>query len=201
MKTLPAVMRRLIVPSAALAIAIGLSAPAPVSMAAAADAAHGQVTFIATQSEAPLEGAFHRFSAHIDFDPDHPQAARIEVEIDVASVDAGGDDADNLLKSREFFDAARFPGATFVATSITPASDGKFQARGQFTLKGHSAPIVIPFAARRDGTSLWLEGGTAISRLAYNVGEGQWSDPSLLEDPVRIKFTLRVASGAGGWSR
>jgi polyisoprenoid-binding protein YceI len=179
--------------SAALALAIGLAASVPVTEAAVADPAHGQVTFSARQTGVVLDGSFQRFSANIDFDPAHPEKAKIEVGIDLASVDAGGADTDNVLKGREFFDVARFPSASFVATSVAADGSGKYRASGRFTLKGHSETIVIPFVARRDGASLWFEGGTTVSRLAYKVGEGQWSDPSDLDDEVRIAFRLQIA--------
>lgn len=178
--------------SASLALAIGLSAPMPATVAAVADASHGEVTFSARQTGAVLDGSFHRFSANIDFDPAHPEKAKIEVGIDLASVDAGGADTDNALKGREFFDVVRYPSASFVATSVTADAGGKYRASGRFTLKGHSENLVILFVARREGPSLWLEGSTAVSRLAYQVGEGQWSDPSELDDEVRIAFRLQV---------
>jgi polyisoprenoid-binding protein YceI len=177
----------------AAAVALALAGTATVTAAAIADQGQGQVKFTARQSDVDLEGRFGRFSADIDFDPANPRAGRIKVAIETGSADAGSSDSDSLLRSREFFDAARFPVATFEATSITGTGDGRFEASGPFTLKGHSGNLVVPFTARRDGANLWFEGRTTISRLAYKVGEGQWADTGSLDDAVLIEFKLQMA--------
>jgi len=175
------------------ALAIALAVFAGVAWAAQADVALSQVSFLAKQSEVALEGRFAQFAADIDFDPAHPQAGHVKVSIDLSSVDAGGADANNLLKSKEFFDVAGAPNATFVSTAVSARGASGFQAAGTFTLKGHSVNLVIPFVARSDATGLWVEGGAPISRLAFKVGEGQWGDTSLLDDDVQIRFKVHIA--------
>jgi len=175
------------------AIAAASSVAATTGSPAIADAGHGQIKFIAHQSEVALDGRFDKFTADIDLDPAHPQGGKVEVAIDLASADAGGPDANSLLKSQEFLDIARFPSATFEATSIEALPDGRLQAKGPLTLKGHSASIVVTFATRRDASGLWFDGGTTISRLAFQVGEGQWADTSTLDDDVQIQFKLPIA--------
>jgi len=186
------VMRRLMIACTATAAAVILWASACVTLAAVADASLGQVKFTAKQSEAALEGSFTRFSADIDLDPVHPQSGKINVAIDLASVEAGGTDANNLLKGRDFFDVTRFPRATFASTSVLATGAGTYQASGPFTLKGHTRQLVIDFIARADRTGLWFEGSAPISRLAFGVGEGQWSDVSTLDDEVQIQFKVYV---------
>jgi len=48
----------------------------------------------------------------------------------------------------------------------------------------------VPFTARGDGGGLWLEGSVPLSRLAYQVGQGEWADTGTLPDPVLIRFKL-----------
>ena len=177
----------------AAALSLVMAIAASVALAAVADSGGSRVQFVAKQSEVPLTGRFAKFRADVDLDPAHPQGGRIKVVIDLASADAGGADANQLLRSKEFFDVASFPDATFEATSITAAPNGGFQAAGTFTLKGHRAGILVPFTARQQGATTWFEGSTSISRLAYHVGEGQWSDTGTLDDEVLIDFKLQVA--------
>jgi len=178
---------------AAFAVGLCLLAHGVPACAANADVNHGSVTFLAHQADVPLEGRFARFAGKVEFDPDHPQGASVHVAIDVQSADAGSADANALLLGHEFFDAQRYPEATFSATAITPLGPGRYLAKGALLLKGHSGDVSVPFAARRDATGLWLEGSAKISRLAYKVGEGQWSDTSTLDDEVQIQFKLQVA--------
>ena len=151
---------------------------------------HAEIRFEAMQMDVPVEGEFKQFSADVDFDPAKPQAGKVSIVIKLASVDTGSYDADNMLKSKGFFDAGNFPEATFVSTSIAPTGAGMFRASGQFTLKGRSFAIVIPFAVSPEGAGLSLKGSVPVSRLAYNVGEGEWTDTGTLADQVLIKFKL-----------
>lgn len=185
-------MSRLAVSSATMVVAIVLSTSVSVTVAAFAGASGGGVKFVARQSDVAVEGSFNQFSADVDLDPAHPQTGKIKVAIDLGSVDAGSSDANNLLKGREFFDVTRFPSATFVSTSILATGTGTYQASGPFTLKGHTTNLVIPFVVRSDSNGLWFEGSAPISRLAFKVGEGQWSDTATLDDEVRIQFKVHV---------
>jgi len=161
--------------------------------AAIAAAGNGELGFIARQSDVALEGNFRRFVADVQFDPAHPQDGRVRIDIDLASVDAGGPDADGLIGGKDFFDVAHFPGARFVASKITPVADGSYLATGPFTLKGTSVEIAIPFTVQQEASGLRFEGSATISRAAFHVGEGQWSDPTTLDDAVQIRFYLNVA--------
>ena len=164
------------------------------SMVFGAQAANesSKIVFTATQSEVAVDGGFNKFTADVVFDPAKPAAGKVKLVIDLRSVATGSSEADDLLKSGDFFDVAHFPQATFVSTTIGAKDGGHFQAVGQFSLKGRSAGIVVPFTARPEGTGLRIEGGVPVSRLAFHVGEGQWADTGTLADPVQIQFSLYV---------
>jgi polyisoprenoid-binding protein YceI len=151
-----------------------------------------KIVFTATQSEVAVDGGFDKFAADVVFDPAEPAAGKVKVVINLGSVATGSSEADDLLKSADFFDVAHFPQATFVSTTIGAKDAGHYRAVGQFTLKGHSSAIVVPFAARPEGTGLRIEGNVTVSRLAYRVGEGQWTDTGTLADQVQIHFSLYV---------
>lgn len=149
-----------------------------------------KIQFTAMQSEVAVDGKFQKFVADVDFDLAEPAAAKVDLVIDLASVSTGSSEADELLKSKDFFDAAHFPQASFSARTINATGAGQYQASGLFTLKGRSVPIVVPFSARPEGAGLRIEGRLPISRLAYHVGEGQWADTGTLDDQVQILFSL-----------
>ncbi|MDD5248749.1 MAG: YceI family protein [Rhodocyclaceae bacterium] len=177
---------------AATALAAGAAAALAASAVVAALATAGQskISFRATQQDVPVDGEFKKFSANVDFDPAKPAAGRVDLAIDLASVATGSSDADELLKGKAFFDAAQFPQARFAAKTITATGAGSFQASGQFSLKGRSAPLRVPFTARPEGAGLRIEGSVPLSRLAYKVGEGEWADTGTLADQVQIRFSL-----------
>lgn len=161
---------------------------------AAGDA--NQLGFTATQADVAIDGEFRSFTADIDFDPAHPANGKVALTIDVGSVSTGSRDADELLKGRDFFDAAHFPEARFASTTISADGPERFRARGQFTLKGRSSELVIPFSAHPADGALRIEGSVPVSRLTYKVGEGEWADTGTLADRVLIRFDFRLPRGA-----
>ena len=96
------------------------------------------------------------------------------------------------MKEPDFFDVKHFPSATFTSRSIALVRASQFQARGEFSLKGHRAELVIPFSVRQEAGGLRIEGQFPISRRAYAVGEGQWADTGTIADEVMIRFSLLV---------
>ena len=151
-----------------------------------------KILFKASQSDVSVDGEFRKFTADVDFDPARPAAGRVNLVVDVGSVSMGSADADALLKGKDFFDVAHFPQATFASQAISTTNAGHFQARGQFTLKGRSTGLTIPFSVRPEGAGLRIEGSVPVSRLAYKVGEGEWADTGTLADQVSIRFNLYV---------
>lgn len=165
---------------------------ASLAFGAHVDNAKGKIQFTASQSEVAVDGEFQKFAADVDFSLAKPDAGKVDFAVDVTSVKTGSSDADDLLKDKEFFDARQFPRASFTSKIIGTTGNGQFQARGTFTLKGHSAELVIPFTARPESTGLRIEGHFPVSRRAYQVGIGQWADTGLLADEVQIRFSLFV---------
>jgi polyisoprenoid-binding protein YceI len=152
----------------------------------------GSILFTATQSDVPVDGHFKLFSADVEFDPEKPNAGRVALVIDVGSVTTGSAEADSLLKEHDFFDVKSFPQATFTAKAVRAVGSGQFQATGDFSLKGHTMEVVIPFTAKPDPGGLLIEGRFPISRRAYDVGEGQWADTGTIAEQVQIRFSLQV---------
>lgn len=172
------------------AIGIGSSAVADF-----ASQTHVEISFVATQDGVPVEGGFEQTRTDVEVDPAKPTGGKISVVIDTASVNTGSADADTMLRGRDFFDVARFPKATFRSTSIVADGAGAFRAIGEFTLKGRTLALVIPFSVRQDGAGIRFEGSVPLSRLAYKVGEGEWSDTGTLADQVLIKFKIPRQEG------
>jgi polyisoprenoid-binding protein YceI len=68
--------------------------------------------------------------------------SRIEVTIDMTTVDSGSTDRDEHLRSADLFDVARHPTATFRSTRIeTAGSAGKVV--GDLTIKGRTHPVTL----------------------------------------------------------
>jgi polyisoprenoid-binding protein YceI len=177
---------------AALLVAVVATVGTGPAAAAAADPARSQVKFAYSQMNVAGDGDFKKFSADVNFDPAKPEAGKVSLTIDMAGVDAGSSDANDLLKTAPFFDVAKFPRATFVSTAIKAAGPGRFVATGDLTVKGRASAVTVPFVARTEGAGQWLEGVVPVSRTGLHVGEGEWADVGTLADAVQVRFKLFV---------
>ena len=154
------------------------------------DPAKSRVSALFRQMNVPVESSFKKFSAAIDYDAAKPELAKASVEIDTASLDLGDADMNKEVAKKEWFNAAQFPKATFVSSSIKPAGAGKLTVSGKLSIKGKTGDVSFPLTVKTEAGKQVFEGSLPIKRLAYNIGEGEWKDTSMVADDVIIKFRL-----------
>ncbi len=65
--------------------------------------------FTPEQAGANNTGRFGKYSADVTFSADNLAASKIDVSIDVASLDTGDKERDDTLKGADLFDVAKFP--------------------------------------------------------------------------------------------
>ncbi|SFZ74549.1 YceI family protein [Chitinimonas taiwanensis] len=174
-------------------LTLALLASAGLAHATPADPAKSSVKFVFTQMNVPVEGQFKKFAADVAFDNAKLDASKVSIAVDLAAADAGSSDANQAMQMKEWFNTSAFPKATFTATQFKSLGAGKFQAIGQFALKGKTANLTVPFTVKPDAAKgQWFEGSFPLSRLAWKVGEGEWSDVGAVADAVQVKFKLYV---------
>ncbi|MYM82578.1 polyisoprenoid-binding protein [Duganella sp. FT50W] len=152
------------------------------------DPAKSTVTATFKQMNVPIDAKFKKFTANIDYDAAKPDAAKATVEVETGSMDLGDADYNKEVAKKEWFNAAQFPKATFVSSSIKPAGAGKLNVTGKLTIKGKTTDVSFPLTVKADGKAQVFDGVLPIKRLAYNIGEGEWKDTSMVADDVTIKF-------------
>jgi len=157
------------------------------------DLAKSSVSATFKQMNVPVEARFKTFTAQIDYDAAKPEAAKATVDIGTASMDLGDPEYNREVAKKEWFNTAQFPKATFVSTSIKPAGADKLNVAGKLTVKGKTADVAFPLTVKAAGKQQVFEGQLPIKRLAFNIGEGEWKDTSMVADEVVIKF--RVTAG------
>ncbi len=94
-----------------------------------------------------------RFDATLAFDPDAPEAMALTATADPSSVEThypdDSFDFNALITGPEFLDAAQFPEARFVSTSVVLTGDRTADVTGDLTLHGVTKPVT--FAATFNG--------------------------------------------------
>jgi polyisoprenoid-binding protein YceI len=186
---------RLLPPLAALAFAMALPAGAePAAAKLVAD--KSQIVFVTKQMGVPVEGTFKKFDAHVAFDPKKPEGGSVALQIDTASAGFGVPMSDAELPKQPWFDAAHFPQASFQSSAIKALGDGKFEMAGKLTIKGTTKQVTVPVSiapAVGGGNYSVASGSFTIQRLDYKVGDGEWTDTSVVGNDVQVRFKFTLA--------
>jgi polyisoprenoid-binding protein YceI len=175
------------------------AADAPAPTRYALDAAKSTLEFTFVQAGAQNKGRFRHFQTQFDFAPDNLAASRLEVSIEVASLDTGDQERDDTLRDAELFAVKKFPQAHFSASQIVKTASG-YEAIGKLTIRDVSREIHLPFTFRtatEAGASVgYMSGKTQLKRLDYGVGQGDWKATDQVPNEVGVAFTLRLTGAA-----
>ena len=145
----------------------------------------------------PVEGHFRKFDAQLDFDPKKPDAAKIGFTVDLGSVTMGAAESEAEVIKPEWFNTAKFPQARFQSTGVKALGAGKYEVAGKLTIKGSAHDVVVPVALTQASGTTTATGTFTLKRLEYKIGEGEWSDTSMVANDVQVKLKLALTGVAG----
>lgn len=148
-----------------------------------------EVLFTAKQIGVPLDGRFKRFDAQIALDPRQPQAGKVVFNIELGSVSLNPESDAELIKP-EWFNAAKFPKATFTSTVIKATGAGRFDVTGKLVIKGQSRDLTVPVALTQAAGQTTATGSFNLKRLDFKIGDGDWADTSVVANDVQVRFKL-----------
>lgn len=152
-----------------------------------------QIAFVSKQMGVPVEGSFKRFDAQVAFDPKKPEGGSVVLQIDTASAGFGIPMSDAELPKPTWFDTAHFPQASFRSSAIKALGEGRFEMAGKLTIKGVSKAVTVPVSIASSGGAYAVATGTlTIQRLDYKVGDGEWTDTSVVGNEVQVRFKLTL---------
>ena len=107
----------------------------------AIDPVHSSIEFsVRHLMVSKVRGRFDKFSGAIVVAEDGTPSVIAEIAVD--SLDTGNEQRDAHIKSADFFEADKYPRATFTSTGVRTKED-KFLVDGDFTLKGVTKPITL----------------------------------------------------------
>jgi polyisoprenoid-binding protein YceI len=141
-------MRRSLLLAALFVSGVALAAPTRYDL----DPKHTQVRFGWSHLGFSHQvGRFDHFDAQFQFDPEDPTQSTLAVDIPIASIDTGVPALDEHLRSPDFFDAAKFPVATFRSTRVEAAGPKALKVSGNLTLHGVTKPVVLDVTINQIG--------------------------------------------------
>lgn len=143
------------------------------------------LVFAGTYQGEAFTGRFPGFATTFRFDPKQLATSKLVVSIPLATAATSNADYDGELRGASFFDAAKFPRATYTATKFRALGGNRYAADGTLTLRGVSKPVVLDFTWT-PGKAPVLSGKAIVKRLAFGVGGGDWADTALIPDAIAI---------------
>jgi len=191
-------------PLSAALLMLGLVLPASAQSGAlyAIDPRTGQIEF--TVSHLGLfhsHGQFTRFDSKLNIDSQHPERTAISVVIHMASVAMSWENAADLLRSAEFFDAARYPEAHFTSTAVVPASAGHYTVKGNLEVHGVTHPIELDadlVDRHLDPRTDTEVGDFIVQGHLQRSAFGMTADPEFISDRVDLRISAHIQLASGG---
>lgn len=123
------------------------------------DAAHTHVGFqVSHFGFSETYGVFKNVSGTLLLDEAKPETSKVDVTIDVASIDTGDEKRDEHLKGADFFDAKQFPAITFKSTKVEVAGKDSANVTGDLTMHGVTKPVSLVVKLNKAGESPIVKG-------------------------------------------
>jgi polyisoprenoid-binding protein YceI len=184
-------MKRLLVLFAALALTSTTFATVE---AYKIDPVHSSVGFSIRHFFSNVPGTFTKVAGVIGVDRDDLTKSTVEATIDIPSVSTNSDKRDAHLRSDAFFDAAKFPTATFKSTAWVKTGDGTYDVTGDLTIKDVTKTVVLHVTSLGFGPGMngaQLSGWSATATLDRN-DFGITAFPKVLGDEVAITINVEA---------
>lgn len=89
------------------------------------------------------DGRFGDWDGKLLIDQKTPANSSIQFTINIDSLDTFWAERDTHLKSADFFDAAKFPQATFTSTKVEQTGETQLEVSGDLTLKDITKPVTL----------------------------------------------------------
>jgi polyisoprenoid-binding protein YceI len=161
----------------------------------AVDPTHTFATFeIGHFGTSTNRGRFDKKEGKIEFDRT-AKTGKVEITLDIASINTGTANFDKHLQSAEIFNAAAHPTAKFVSTGMTFNGDKVTEVAGTLTLLGKTNPVTLKASQFNCYNSPMLKrevcGGdfeATIDRTAYGLNYGvDWGFPKNVRLVIQVE--------------
>ncbi len=169
------------------------------------DPAHSTIGFAIRHYEINwVSGRFKDFNGTIRYDEQDVTKSSVEFTAKVESIDTGVAARDNHLRNADFFEVAKYPELSFKSTRVERKGKDGYVLHGDFTMKGVTKQIAIPFTVAgaikdpRGNTRFGISAQTKIDRRDYGITWGKALEGGGLDlgNEVSIDLQLEAVKAA-----
>jgi len=164
------------------------------------DPDHSEVRFKIQHIFSFISGRFSDFNGDLVFDPKEPGQAKFNFTVKTKSVNTFNNNRDNHLRSKDFFDAGKYPVMSFVSGKVRLIAGNRYSLEGRMTIKEVTKPLTIEFSYDQPKLHPFVKGSEVagfstsfvIDRLDYQVGTGKFFDLGVVGDKVMIEIAMEA---------
>jgi polyisoprenoid-binding protein YceI len=162
------------------------------------DSVHSSVGFSLRHLVSKFSSSFTKVSGTINYDAAAVEKSSVEATVDINSVATANEKRDNHVKSPDFFDAAKFPIATFKSKSWKKTGEDTFDVTGDLTIKDVTKEVVLKATLLGSGPGMggstvtgW-EATTSIKKSDFGL-----AGPAMLGKVLGDDVALTISIEAG----
>ena len=182
-------------PALALTATLALAAAVQAAPYQAVQLDKSKISFSFKQMGVGMDGHFAKFSPQLSFDPAKPEQTKASIEIDLASVDTGSEEADQEVVGKSWFNTSAFPKAVFVAKHVKQTAPNVYEVLGTLTIKGRGRDVKFAMKHAPQGKLGILTGSFTLQRADYAIGEGMWSKFDVVANDILVSFQITALTG------
>ena len=187
---------------AASAIALSLLAGAAVAepVAYEFDKSHANLSFTYNHlGYSTTDGRFGDWDGTLMIDKETPSNSSVEFTINIDSLDTFWADRDTHLKSGDFFDAAKFPQASFKSTKVEQTGENQLEVSGDMTIRDITKPVTLEVQVTAMGEHPMAKkeaAGFAVTTVLKRSDFGMDKFVPYVGDEVKVTFHAETLSAA-----
>lgn len=158
-----------------------------------------KIEWIGAKITSSHPGAFSGLTGNVDLVDGNPEKSSVTIDVDTSTVTTDDDKLVGHLKSKDFFDIATYPKASFTSTSIKKqdgANGANYSVTGNLDFHGVKKSITFPAKITVAPDSVAAKAEFVINRKDFNIVYPGMAD-DLIKDDVTIKFDVNAARKKG----
>lgn len=165
------------------------------------DKSHANLSFTYNHlGYSTTDGRFGEWNGSLLIDQATPSNSSVAFEIDIDSLDTFWADRDTHLKSADFFDAAKYPKASFKSTKVEKVGEQQLEVTGDLTIRDITKPVTLNVTVTALGDHPMAKkpaAGFAVSTVLKRSDFGMDKYVPYVGDEVTVTFhaeTLQTAA-------
>ena len=140
---------------------------------------------------------FGQVDGTLVYDAENVANSSVQVTLPFSGVSALADQFHDHLAGDKWFDAAKYPNATFKSTMVEAAGEGKLTVTGDLTIKDITKPVVLDVTLNKVGEhpmakvpAIGFDATATLKRSDFGVG----AYAPMVSDEVKLRITTEATA-------